>query len=133
VTESLFDMPAPAPVVKAQPTPEPRPQRRSFIGEVEAAIRSNGAPYVAVDEAKRALFTATNLKTFHFVVYRPNGGNWLLWCGPVRKGTREDMAEWGRVFGEGFQVVYAHRVRHGIAYRDEHGAELVLKTAGGAA
>ena len=44
----------------------------------EAFLRSRGIPYVAVDEAKKALFANAKLKSFDFVVYSKNGPNLLI-------------------------------------------------------
>ena len=44
----------------------------------EAYLRSRGIPYVAVDEAKKALFANAKLKSFDFVVYSKNGPNLLI-------------------------------------------------------
>ena len=43
----------------------------------EAFLREKGIPYVAVDEAKKALFANAKLKSFDFVVYSKNGPNLL--------------------------------------------------------
>jgi len=44
----------------------------------EAFLRDKGIPYVAVDEAKKALFANAKLKSFDFVVYSRNGPNLLI-------------------------------------------------------
>ena len=44
----------------------------------EAFLRQKGVPYVAVDEAKKALFANAKLKSFDFVVYSKNGPNLLV-------------------------------------------------------
>ena len=44
----------------------------------EAYLREQGIPYVAVDEAKKALFSTAKLKSFDFVVYSKNGRNLLV-------------------------------------------------------
>jgi hypothetical protein len=126
LTDTLFDLP---PVVKAAPVT--RAPKRSFIAEVEAALKAARLPYVDVDQAKRALFEATELQSFHFVVYQEGRDNWLMWCGSLRKDTREDMNKWAEVFGKGFQVVYARRTADGITYRDDAGKKLGLTTRGG--
>jgi hypothetical protein len=83
----------------------------------EAWLRRRGVPYVAVDEAKKALFTDTSLKSFDFVVYNPGGANLLVdikgrrfrtGSGDSTKQTWAteadvaDLGEWERVFGDGF-------------------------------
>jgi hypothetical protein len=102
------------------------PRRRSLLDDVERELREHGHPYVAVDEAKKALFSNLRLKSFHFVVYDKERDNWLLWCGAPATAVRQNMAEWAQVFGEGYQVVYAVRRKGGISYRTTAGARLTL-------
>jgi hypothetical protein len=44
----------------------------------EDYLRSRAAPYVAVDEAKKALFGRLALKSFDFIVYSDTGPNLLV-------------------------------------------------------
>lgn len=92
----------------------------------EHYLRANAIPYVAVDEAKRALHRGEGgvdlaLKSFDFVVYSRRGPNLLVdvkgrkhsgktgrafqnWVG------REDVAslqQWAGIFGDGFDPVFA--------------------------
>lgn len=86
----------------------------------EAFLRDRGIPYVAVDEAKKALFSSAKLKSFDFVVYSKSGPNLLvdvkgrsLRNREQRKGfetwtTEQDVADlmqWQQVFGDGFKAV----------------------------
>src|SRR3989440_8695277 len=86
----------------------------------EAYLRHRGIPYVAVDEAKKALFANAKLKSFDFVVYSKKGPNLLIdvkgrSCRnrSARSGfetwTTErdvsDLLQWEQVFGEGFRAV----------------------------
>ncbi|MEM8783055.1 MAG: HYExAFE family protein [Planctomycetota bacterium] len=97
----------------------------------EHFLRANGVPYVAVDEAKRAL-QATGaaklpIKSFDFVVYGGEGSANLLVDVKGRKHsgrsasgggtgkqlqnwvTREDVAglkRWSGIFGAGFEPVF---------------------------
>src|SRR3954466_3082976 len=86
----------------------------------EAFLRNKGIPYVAVDEAKKALFANAKLKSFDFVVYSTNGPNLLvdvkgrqLRDRASRRGfetwaTERDVADlqqWEQVFGDGFKAV----------------------------
>src|ERR1700754_1153878 len=88
----------------------------------EAFLRDKGIPYVAVDEAKKALFANAKLKSFDFVVYSKNGPNLLIDVkGRQRKeGSSkrsfeswttqrdvEDLLQWEQVFGEGFRAILA--------------------------
>jgi len=91
----------------------------------EDYLRSRGLPYVAVDEAKKAIFAGASLKSFDFLVYSQSGPNLLADVKgrkfpdstPGRRGgsrawenwvTRQDvegLVEWERVFGPDFQAV----------------------------
>jgi hypothetical protein len=86
----------------------------------EAFLRDRGIPYVAVDEAKKALFASAKLKSFDFVVYSRNGPNLLIDVKgrsvrdrTGRKGFEtwtterdvEDLMQWEQVFGDGFKAV----------------------------
>lgn len=94
----------------------------------EHYLRSGGIPYVAVDEAKRALQadpagggTATPLKSFDFVVYAEGRPNLLVDVkGRKHSGrtgrafqnwvTRDDidsLGRWAGIFGGGFEPCFA--------------------------
>jgi hypothetical protein len=88
----------------------------------EDYLRRKGLPYIAVDEAKKALFAGAKLKSFDFVVYRPEGKNLLvdvkgrkLMPGKGGGGTLQnwatredidDLRQWQEIFGEGFSAVF---------------------------
>ena len=83
---------------------------RPTVKAFEAFLRASGTPYVAVDEAKRALFSGVKLKAFHFVVYSATGPNILATVKPFSQGNmRAEMGRWEEVFGKGFA---AAEVRH---------------------
>ena len=101
----------------------PRSKRSShYEAAFEDFLRRNGLPYIAVDEAKRALFSGAKLKSFDFVVYRPNGNNLLVdvkgrACGKrltanpslPNWATREDiddLRQWQEIFGGGFTAMF---------------------------
>ena len=92
----------------------------------EHYLRANGIPYVAVDEAKRAVqgsagAAPTGLKSFDFVVYSESGSNLLIdvkgrkHSGRTGKSlqnwvTREDVKalhQWAGIFGDGFEGAFA--------------------------
>ena len=99
-------------------------QRRVHYDQAfEQYLRVKKIPYVAVDEAKRALHKAhpTSLKSFDFVVYSESGPNMLIdvkgrkHTGRSRKafdnwvteGDVECMEKWEKIFGDGFVGVFA--------------------------
>src|SRR5690348_9862788 len=86
----------------------------------ESFLRDRGVPYVAVDEAKKALFADAKLKSFDFVVYSKTGPNLLAdikgrqMRGKTGRGGYQtwatetdvtDLMQWQQVFGEGFKAV----------------------------
>lgn len=86
----------------------------------EAILRERKIPYVAVDEAKKALFGQAKLKSFDFVVYSPRGPNLLVDIkgrqardsaggSTFQTWTTEqdvsDLMQWQQVFGEGYRAV----------------------------
>jgi hypothetical protein len=88
--------------------------RRSLKATVERLLRERNIPYVDVGEARRALSavgSATSLCTFHFVVYRADGPNWLVFAAQLRKQARADMQQWEKIFGTGFVAVAARQMR----------------------
>jgi len=81
---------------------------RVTVKAMEAYLRESGTPYVAVDEAKKALFAGVKLRAFDFVAYSDNGPNWLITCRPFSQGDmRKVMKEWENVFGSGFAAAEA--------------------------
>src|SRR5260221_8899689 len=87
----------------------------------EAYLRDKRIPYVAVDEAKKALFANAKLKSFDFVVYPQNKPRLLIdvkgrslrnrakrsgfetWA---TEADVKDLLQWEQVFGEGFTAVF---------------------------
>lgn len=102
---------SPAPMADPYPPMPNQLKRRvrslSLRAHVERLLKDRGIPYVNVDEAKRALFACAKLRAFHFVAYRKDGPNWLIFAAKVDRPARDTMAEWERVFGDGFKAVLA--------------------------
>jgi len=98
----------------------------------EHYLRANAIPYVAVDEAKRALsgdrkskILPTKLKSFDFVVYSDNGPNLLIDVkGRKHSGTKsggggkafqnwvtrddvDSLTKWAEIFGDNFEPAFA--------------------------
>jgi len=87
--------------------------KRSLRETVERFLRDNGVPYISVDEAKKVLFSGGRLRSFHFVVYRNSGQNWLLYAAGLRRESREDLVQWESVFGPGFVAIVASQDKDG--------------------
>lgn len=96
----------------------------------EDYLRRRQAPYVAVNEARRAAFRGAKLKSFDFVVYSSGRTNWLVdikgrsygsprrngrlaWENWVTQADLDGLGQWESVFGEGFAalLVFAYWVR----------------------
>lgn len=88
----------------------------------EGYLREKAIPYVAVDEAKKALFANARLKSFDFVVYSKNGKNLLVDVkgrqakqASTTRGFQtwateqdvNDLVQWQEVFGPDFRAVFA--------------------------
>lgn len=102
--------------------------KRPLREVVERYLHEQRIPYVNVDEAKKALFGGTQLRTFHFVVYRANSLNWLLYAAQLRKESREDLREWEKIFGPGFVAVIAKLMRDGsLRFQTLKGEEAKLQ------
>lgn len=88
----------------------------------EDYARSQGWPYIPVDEQKKAIFSGARIKSFDFLVYPPNRKPWLVDVKgrkfPYDSGgskrywenwvTREDIVglrAWHKVFGDQFEPV----------------------------
>ena len=85
----------------------------------EDYLRKKGLPYIAVDEAKKALFAGAKLKSFDFVVYRPQGKNLLVDVKGRKLSTKsvslqnwatrediDDLRQWQEIFGDGFTAMF---------------------------
>jgi hypothetical protein len=98
----------------------------------EAYLRERAVPYVAVDEAKKALFNSGSLKSFDFVVYGKSGANLLVDVKGRKCATNsrsrnfqtwvpqediDDLMQWEQVFGEGFSglLLFAYWIDPPIA------------------
>jgi hypothetical protein len=93
----------------------------------EEFLQSRGVPYVAVDEARRAHWGSSSLKSLDFIVSPADSGAWLVDVkgrkfpsGEQRQywknwSTRDDLvslAGWQRLFGQRFRglFVFAYSV-----------------------
>ena len=92
----------------------------------EDYLRARGWPYVAVDEAKKAIFGASSIKSFDFIVYSQSGSNllvdvkgrkfpdgvtgrkrgaWRAWENWITCQDADGLAEWEQVFGDDFAAL----------------------------
>lgn len=85
----------------------------------EDYVRSQGWPYVPVDEQKKAIFAGARIKSFDFLVYVPGEKAWLVdvkgrkfpydfgsgkryWENWVTRDDLEGLRHWEGVFGDQF-------------------------------
>jgi len=95
-------------------------RRNHYSIAFEAFLKSRSIPYVNVEEAKKALFANSRLKSFDFVVYSKTKKNLLVDLngrihGKSGNGSGfqnwtcerdvTDLLEWEKVFGEDFTAV----------------------------
>lgn len=110
-----------------------KPERKPPLWQrIRQDLDRRGIPYVVVDEAKRALFHSARIDTcFHLVIYSQLGSNWLLLAGEANEDKRQGMAEWERIFGDGFRAVLAVERAAGVVFRTLAGEWLDLADLGG--
>ena len=107
-------------------------RRIHYEAAFEDYLRGRGWPYVAVDEAKKAIFGAAAIKSFDFLVYSESGANLLVdvkgrkfpdisasgrkrhasraWENWITQDDAEGLIEWEKVFGKDFRatLVFAY-------------------------
>jgi hypothetical protein len=82
--------------------------RKALVSGLEAHLREKGWPYVAVDEAKKAIFSGSNIASFDFLVYSTTGPNLLVLI-VTRRPTPaqvEQMRQWETTFGKDFLTAF---------------------------
>lgn len=89
----------------------------------EDLLRATGTPYVAVDEAKRAIFAGARIGSFDFLVYRPDGTGLFVdvkgrkfpyitrsgrryWENWVPREDLDHMDAWDRVLADKFTGLF---------------------------
>ena len=97
------------------------PARERLRKQFETFLRDKGWPYVAVDEAKKAILGASQIQAFDFLVYSSAGPNLLVLlqagAGPVARVDLDGMGEWEKVFGPDFRAVFVCRTGAGWTCR----------------
>ena len=88
----------------------------------EDFVRSQGWPYIPVHEGRQAIFSGQRVKSFDFLVYRPDAPAWLAdikgrkfpytsggskryWENWVPRADLESLIQWEAVFGKGFEAI----------------------------
>ena len=104
----------------------------------ESYLRRACRPYVAVDEAKRAVLADRTLKSLDFIVYSDRGRNLLVdvkgrkfpsgisgsgarWENWATADDRDSLLKWQDVFGDEFRaaLVFAYEITS-PQWRDQH-------------
>ena|GEM_PF-2262211 len=93
----------------AEPVPEKRKPVR--VGPFEKWLRKLEVPYVAVTEAKRAVFVrpGESPEAFDFLIYNECGPNLLVLLGTPTAEGKALMREWEGIFGKGFAAYFVWR------------------------
>lgn len=79
--------------------------RVDLLAKLEKYLRDCGWPFVRVDEAKKAIFDSSQIKSFDFIIYSSTGDN-LLVLVVTRRPTPQQvqqLSEWEKIFGKGFR------------------------------
>lgn len=95
----------------------------------EDYLRSCGLPYIAVDEQRKAIFAGNRVKSFDFLVYRPDGPTWLVdikgrkfpyetdgqkryWENWITREDLDGLTHWQTAFGGEFvaMIVFAYHL-----------------------
>jgi len=114
----LFDWECTVPAEPAPAASKPKRTRRKLAPQdstgkagLEHFLRQRQVPYVAVDEAKKAIFAGSSLDAFDFLVYCDDGPNHLVLIVHGRPTAEQDalLAEWAKIFGPAFVGVFARR------------------------
>jgi hypothetical protein len=97
-------------------------QHADYVDQIEQIVRELGRPYVAVDDAKKAIFSGAQIDSFDLLVYMADGDHLLATVLPPsrRKPTAEQasaLRQWERVFGSGFAGVFIHATDEPTAWR----------------
>jgi len=84
-----------------------------YVARVEAILRDAGRPYVAVDDAKKAIFSGCQTGNFDFLIYMAEGNHLLATVLPKSRPDptaeqQADLRQWVRVFGAGFDGAFIH-------------------------
>ena len=88
---------------------------------IEQILRQTGRPFVAVDDAKKAIFSGAKIASFDFLIYMPQGDHLLVTVLPKSKpkptvGQQDALRQWQRVFGAGFVGAFIHAVDEPTAW-----------------
>ncbi len=86
--------------------------RKVLVSSLEKHLREKGWPYVAVDEAKKAIFNGSNIDAFDYLLYSSSGKNLLVLI-VTRHPTPaqvDQMRQWEQVFGNDFLAAFTFRV-----------------------
>jgi hypothetical protein len=102
-------------------------RKQHYEAAFEDYLRAKGWPFVVVDEAKKAVFAETRLKSFDFLVYSESGPNLLVdvkgrkfpdaspgrkrgatraWENWITRDDVEGLSRWEEVFGSGFTAAF---------------------------
>ena len=120
-TNGVKLLPQETPPQPADPTGTRQPQRLTWrqlarrrdalVPAFEKHLRGKGWPYVAVDKAKKAIFSASKVRAFDFIIYNSAGPNLLAMVVTSRPTAAQvkQMRDWEQVFGDGFQAAFVFK------------------------
>jgi len=98
-----------------------RNRHAHYVAHIEQMLRDAGCPYVAVDDAKKAIFAGAKIASFDFLIYMPRGDHLLVTVLPKSRpmptaSQRDALRQWQRVFGAGFVGAFVHATDNPTAW-----------------
>jgi hypothetical protein len=98
-----------------------RTRHVEYVAGIEQILRQTGRPFVAVDDARKAIFSGARIVSFDFLVYMPQGDHLLVTVLPKSRpkptvGQQDALRQWQRVFGAGFVGAFVHATDEPIAW-----------------
>ena len=86
---------------------------QDYVRKVENLLKEIGTPFVAVDDAKKAVFAGAKIDSFDLLIYVPEGEHLLATVLPPSRRVptqrqRDTLLQWQKVFGSGFSGAFIH-------------------------
>ena len=86
---------------------------QDYVRKVENLLKEIGTPFVAVDDAKKAVFAGAKIDSFDLLIYVPEGEHLLATVLPPSRRVpthrqRDTLLQWQKVFGTGFSGAFIH-------------------------
>ena len=86
---------------------------QDYVHRIETLLKEIGTPFVAVDDAKKAIFAGAKIDSFDLLIYVPEGDHLLVTVLPPSRRVptqrqQDALLQWQKVFGSGFSGAFIH-------------------------